>query len=88
MHKSLVFGFGVLLLMALVVMHVKYYVASVQRNVVAQERRCKKLSKRKQVLEIEWAFLRTPERLKRLSEKLLNLSPLSPEQLLCERQTR
>ncbi|MGB1230463.1 MAG: hypothetical protein ACPG7U_04800 [Holosporaceae bacterium] len=81
MHKTLTLGFGTLLLMALVVMHVKYYVASVKRNVHRQEAHCKTLAKKVQTLELEWAFLRTPERLKQLAKRFLTLEPLPPERI-------
>lgn len=81
MHKTLTLGFGTLLLMALVVMHVKYYVASVKRHVHTQEIHCKTLAKKVQTLELEWAFLRTPERLKQLAKRFLTLEPLPPERI-------
>lgn len=73
---------GALAFAALGLYLVKYWVQDVQQDVSTVELALNKEKESLHLLNAEWAYLNRPERLKALSEKYLNLTPLKSTQFI------
>ncbi len=73
---------GVLAALALGLYLVKYWVQDVQADVTRVQASLKTERESLHLLGAEWAYLNRPERLEKLSQKYLELTPLSSAQFI------
>ncbi len=73
---------GVLATLALGLYLVKYWVQDVQADVTKVQAQLKTERESLHLLGAEWAYLNRPERLEKLSQKYLELAPLSSAQFV------
>ncbi len=68
-------------LVAVALFKIKYDVIDCEKKILKLNKSIKKTTKTIHVLKAEWAFLNNPERLKKLSDKYLKMTPVRGNQM-------
>lgn len=81
-RRSLIIGYGLVVLGAFGVFQMKYQIESKERALHALQKQYLDDQKALRVLEAEWAFLNNPDQLQELVTKYSELGPLAPSRIL------
>lgn len=80
--RSLLIGYGLVVLGVAGVFQMKYQIETKERLLRQLQQQYLSDQKSLRVLEAEWAFLNSPETLQELTGKYLELGPLPPDRIL------